>query len=179
MSLRKIPKFHLISCSRNFIERHSFHTRKLGETSVFTQCIPSFCRTTFCMVGNGWFKIHLFSNNNIQFTKIKWLKLVETDQVQIDESLSQSGTSLSPQSFQVALLTDFQLLSFTKNSSYTMIKLHIPYRVSLCQFPCCITDFPFLELSYHGHFEHSVAEAYLEPSRASTVEHFCQTAFSC
>ena len=47
-TLRKIPKFHLISWYGNFVERHSFpklfgscafpqnfHTEKLGEITVF------------------------------------------------------------------------------------------------------------------------------------------------
>ena len=33
--LRKIPKRHLISWCGNFVERHSFYTRKLGEILVF------------------------------------------------------------------------------------------------------------------------------------------------
>ena len=45
-TLRKIPKFHLISCCGSFVERHSgncafsqyFRTMKSDEIKVFTQC---------------------------------------------------------------------------------------------------------------------------------------------
>ena len=41
-TLRKIPWFHLISWCGNFVERYSFHTRKLSEITVFraVQCSP-------------------------------------------------------------------------------------------------------------------------------------------
>ena len=35
-----MPLFHLISWCENFVERHSFHTRKLGEKTVFNAVQP-------------------------------------------------------------------------------------------------------------------------------------------
>ena len=35
LKLHKIPQFHIISLCRNFVERRSFHTRELGEITVF------------------------------------------------------------------------------------------------------------------------------------------------
>ena len=45
MLLRKIPWFHLISWCANFAKRHSFHTMKLGEITVFYavfSCRPNY-----------------------------------------------------------------------------------------------------------------------------------------
>ena len=41
MPLRKMPLFHLISWRGNFVERHSFRTRKLGEITTFYAVISS------------------------------------------------------------------------------------------------------------------------------------------
>ena len=70
LPLRKIPKFHLISWCINFLEKHSFrrvsrerqkleanftfpqnfHTRKLGETSVFyAMCFFTFSENAFIL----------------------------------------------------------------------------------------------------------------------------------
>ena len=36
-SLQKIPQFHLISWCGNFVERHSFHFKKLGEITIYSE----------------------------------------------------------------------------------------------------------------------------------------------